>query len=190
MNILEWLFLLGCKKISVHFCWVPSHVGILGNEHAYKLAKEGSLKIPVKRGLPYSDYFPGIKAAVRASWQFSWTLEMSNKMREITDALHPWVYSSSTRSKETSLCRLRIGHTRFSHGYLMSGDYPPFCGDCLVPQTVRHILIECPSVTELREQHLKKNRDGNFSLDSILGRDVDEDNLFDFIEKAGFLNDI
>ena len=115
---------------------------------------------------------------------------MANKMREITDVINPWTYSCSSRSRETSLCRLRIGHTRFSHGYLMSGDYQPYCDDCLVPQTVRHLLVECPSLMELRERHFRKERYGNFSLNFILGRDADEDSLFDFVEEAGFLSNI
>ena len=181
LNILEWLFLLSCKGKRVHFCWVPSHVGILGNEYADELAKEGTAKIPVRRGLPFSDFFPYIKAAVRESWQFCWSLEMSNKMREITDTLNPWSYLSCIRRRETSLCRLRIGHTRFSHGFLMSGDYPPFCDDCLVPQTVKHLLIECPSLMELRDTYLSKDKNGIFCLNVILGKDVDEDNLFRFL---------
>ena len=190
LDILEWLFLLNCKQKYVNFCWVPSHVGVRGNEEADKLAKNGAMKFPIRRGLPYTDYLPGIKRAIKAAWQFCWTLEMSNKMREITDGIHPWVYMSNCRKKETSLCRLRIGHTRFSHGYLMSGDYQPFCDDCLVPLTVRHVLIECPSLMEMREHHLGKDSNGNFSLDFILGKEADEDGLFNFIEEAGFFNKI
>ena len=34
LEILEWIFLLNKKHKIVEICWVPSHVGILGNEQA------------------------------------------------------------------------------------------------------------------------------------------------------------
>ena len=30
---------------------------------------------------------------------------------------------------------------------------PPYCGDCLVPLTVMHILVECPSYRAERLRH-------------------------------------
>ena len=110
-------------------------------------------------------------------------------MREITESTHPWVYTSCNRRRETALCRLRIGHTLFSHGYLMTKDFQPLCDDCLVPLTVRHLLIECPSLMELRHRYFDSDN-GNFRLNSILGQSVKEDNLFKFVEEAGFLNKI
>ena len=58
------------------------------------------------------------------------------------------------RRLQTVLARLRIGHTRLTHSYLMSGEYQPYCDDCLVPLTVWHLLVECPSLVELRQRFL------------------------------------
>ena len=190
LEILEWIFLLGCKQKTVKFCWVPAHVGIAGNELADQLAKEGTYKNPISQTLPASDFVPSIRSTFKSMWQFLWTLELSNKMRQITDIIYPWKYKYNNRRIETTLCRLRIGHTQFSHGFLMNNDFQPFCDECLVPLTVKHLLIECPSLVELREQYFNRDRDGNFSLKSILGENVDVDSLFNFIEKAGFLSEI
>ena len=61
-----------------------------------------------------------------------------------------WVRSRG----QTALARLRIGHTRLTHSYLMSGEYQPYCDDCLMPLIIRHLLVDCPSLLELRQRFL------------------------------------
>ena len=72
----------------------------------------------------------------------------------------------------------------------MSGSVQPFCDDCLVPMTVRHLLVECPSLVELRHTHFNRDKDGHFNLNSILGENFNEDSLFDFIDKSGYFSQI
>ena len=107
-------------------------------------------------------------------------------MREITTLTHPWLYAHMPRKLEVILCRLRIGHSRLTHGYLMSGDYQPFCQDCLVPLTVRHFLIECPSFEDARCRHLPIRQAGEDShtLEKILGKDCSHFKLLDFLEEV------
>ena len=71
----------------------------------------------------------------------------------------------------------------------MSKDHQPFCDDYLVPQAVKHFLIDCPSLLELRNKYFVKINEG-YRLDSILGKSVNEENVFKFVEEAGFLHKI
>ena len=101
LKILEWLYLLKRRGREVHFCWVPAHVGVPGNEKADALAKEGATRRrPVNCSLPCRDLFPSIKSEMRKSWQFCWDLQDQNKMREITQVVQPWVYPSLPRKKK------------------------------------------------------------------------------------------
>ncbi len=86
-----------------------------------------------------------------ANWQDRWEdVVATTKMDEITFVtFHPWFVQE--RRSETALARLRMGHTRLTHGYLMSRETQPFCEACLIPLTVRHFLVECSSLVELRE---------------------------------------
>ena len=76
----------------------------------------------------------------------------------------------------------------------MSGDYLPYCDDCLVPLTVRHLLVECPSLRELRQQYLSdcRDSDGFFQLAKVLGEEIyfTSSGIFKFVEEAGFLHQI
>ena len=113
-------------------------------------------------------------------------------MNEITKSVRPWKHYPMTRKKEVILSRLRIGHTRLTHGFLMCGEPQPFCEDCLVPLTVQHLLIECPSLLDEREKHFCsiRNSGGDYSLEKILGNDFKESDLFDFIIDIGILQKI
>ena len=47
---------LNSANTEIMFCWVPSHVGIRGNEKADSAAKS-ALNLPrAKVGVPYSDF--------------------------------------------------------------------------------------------------------------------------------------
>ena len=193
LEILEWLHLLKISGNTVSFCWSPAHVGVTGNEAADSLAKAAASRCDITNcALPVNDMFPVVRSAILDSWKFTWELE-HQKMKEIANSIFPWKYSPMTRQREVILSRLRIGHTRLTHGFLMSGDHQPFCEDCLVPLTVRHLMIECPSLSDQRERYFPsscKGTDGGFSLAKILGVDFMEDRLFGFIDAIDILNKI
>ncbi|MPC54402.1 hypothetical protein E2C01_048318 [Portunus trituberculatus] len=81
-------------------------------------------------------------------------------MGEITTSNIPqWTYSHvRDRRAQTLLARLRIGHTYLTRRYLLTRDPQPFCDDCLVPLTVWHLIVECPSLNDLRHRYLYRCR--------------------------------
>ena len=95
------------------------------------------------------------------------------------------------RRLQVAFCRLRIGHTRVTHRYLMERSPAPYCNDCVVPQTVRHILVECPSLGDLRARYLSRYRDGRgrYRLSLVLGTSACTmtGGLIDFLGEAGLL---
>jgi len=52
------------------------------------------------------------------------------------------------------ISRLRIGHCRLTDSYLLSGDDRPTCTFCVLPLTVKHILLECTNLQDIRENIL------------------------------------
>ena len=64
VNLLEKLS-RSCERADIVFCWLPSHVGISGNEEAEKAAKDAfSLEVlPFK--VPFSDFKPFINNFIK-----------------------------------------------------------------------------------------------------------------------------
>ncbi|MPC18306.1 hypothetical protein E2C01_011185 [Portunus trituberculatus] len=81
-------------------------------------------------------------------------------MGEISTSTLPlWTYTHDRdRRAQTLLARLRIGYMYLTHRYLLTRDPQPYCDDCLVPLSVRHLLVECPSLIELRHRYLYRCR--------------------------------
>ncbi|MPC86108.1 hypothetical protein E2C01_080924 [Portunus trituberculatus] len=69
----------------------------------------------------------------------------------------------------------------------MTGDPQPYYDDCLVPLTVRHLLVECPSLIDLRHRYRCRDGDsGVYLLSEVLGSScmaVGHDIFFFFCER-------
>ena len=72
VNLLEKLSRL-CERADIVFCWLPSHIGISGNEEADKAAKDAlSLEVLSFKVL-YNNFKPLINNFLRSVWQQSWS---------------------------------------------------------------------------------------------------------------------
>ncbi|MPC66480.1 hypothetical protein E2C01_060628 [Portunus trituberculatus] len=116
-------------------------------------------------------------------------------MGEITTSPLPhWTYSHvRDRRAQTLLARLRIGHTYFTERYLLTRDPQPYFDDCLVPLTVQHLLVECPSLIELRYIYRCRGRDSVvFCLSKFLGPAflAPGHDVFRFLGEAGLLHNL
>ena len=86
-----------------------------------------------------------------------------------------------SRRDSVLLNRLRIGHTRLTHSHHLSGDDDiPECGTCQCPLTVKHIMIECVDLNDVRNKH--------FVASSIkdLFDNIKAQKIIDFIKETRF----
>ncbi|MPC86872.1 hypothetical protein E2C01_081709 [Portunus trituberculatus] len=78
------------------------------------------------------------------------------------------------------------------HTYLTQRDPQPYCDDCLMPLKVRHLLVECPSLIELRHRYLYRccGRDSCVHyISKIFGPEcmAQGHDVFRFLGEAGLL---
>jgi hypothetical protein len=130
------------KKITL--MWIPGHIGIKENELADKQSKivatnSQSTTIP---GTSFRDLKKHINDITSKKWLNTWN-QQTTKLNTIKRSIIRWINNSLKRKEETVLNRLKIGHTRLTHGYLMAKEEPPTCEACGVQLTVKHIIIEC-----------------------------------------------
>ena len=97
--------------------------------------------------IPYTDLKPLINKFILKKWPKSWDDQTHNKLHHIQDTIGEWPagYRSS------------IGHTHITHSHLLKGEDSPVCSTCKVPLTVKHILINCDSFSQICPKHYQTN---------------------------------
>ena len=182
----EWLFWISSRKKAVCFCWIPSHVGLTGNEEADKYAKEAANStLSQIRKVPLEDMKSPIKSYIWRKWQERWSsshLANNKKYKKIRKTVEVWPSSfQKERRVEIVLTRLRIGHTWLTHKYILEGGSAPLCAGCDVALTVEHILVHCSTY------HAQRRRFGLFgkSISQILDDEADVNALVKFLKATG-----
>ena len=172
----------------LEFCWIPSHKGIRGNEIADQLAKQALNGPPTSQyKVPFTDKFPQIKAFVKNEWQQYWIThghELDNKLFAIMPDIGEYDVSKLNRKEQVLIHRIRIGHTRLTHSYLMDnqiGNNPPQCIYCNRDEmTVKHLMIHCTAFSHIR------NRIYNVDDMKTLFDTIPQKSIIRFVKNAGF----
>ena len=98
--------LLAYKEIV--FCWIPSHIGIQGNEMVDKQAKTSLSLEPTSFKISFSNFKPSINKYILEEWQTSWNNSIGNKLLDIKPTIGE--YQSvvrNIRKEEVVLAGLR-----------------------------------------------------------------------------------
>ena len=158
-------------------------MGIQGNDKADSLAKAAINIPPYKTSkLPYTDLKHKIKQIISKRWQQLWDENAQNKLRQIEPLLKERKReASNTRKEETILSRLRIGHTRLTHNFILKEEPPPKC-PCGNHYTIRHILIECTNLSCIRKIFYKVN-----SMKELFEK-INPKNIIEYLKRIGLLS--
>ena len=127
-------------------CWIPSHIGIKGNERGDQAAKAalGFSISDVK--CPPTDLYHELADHCQRLWQSRWDICTSNKLHSIKPSIGNCSLNHLSRQDSAVIRRLQIGHMRLTHSYLFNKEDQPQCSFCDCKLTVVHFLIECPTM--------------------------------------------
>lgn len=162
----------------IELCWIPAHKNIVGNDKADNLAKLSLDQHRCETVISREDMTSYIKKR-RFQEANDIYKTLNTKLHESKDVIAKRSSSyRDNRREEVVLTRLRIGHSLLTHGHLITKQQQAIC-TCGEILTVKHILCECNSTADLRDEV------GLFS--SLLGDLNDEkrnnDSVFEFLKK-------
>ena len=162
LDIIEVNAQLIYKRIIVKLCWLPSHVGIDGNEQADKKAKEATkLEGISTQELPPSDVKSVIKKKVLSQWKKEWEAKTIQevKCKEVFENLQIKPLDLNLKRRDAKvIARLQIGHTRLTNCYLFEREDPEEvvrCVRCGEQYSVKHILVGCTHLAVERARFYK-----------------------------------
>lgn len=126
--------------------WIPSHVGIAGNEFADRVAKDALSLSSVSEIPCFSfallSFYKSLRRALDSdSWHRSDTF-----LRRVNPVFcRPRYHMDFSRLDCIFLARLRVGKALFNTRHYYDGTEPSRCNFCDVLLSVFHILVECSS---------------------------------------------
>ena len=192
--VLKICKLILTSPISIYLAWIPSHIGIPGNERADDWAKRSlnyrDMDI-TPSPISYSTLMRMTKSKIQLYWQNEWSrrgyLTYKQDIGPTLTAARP------RRCEEVALCRLRMGKTMLTHiTPWMCGTFPDNCEHCGDRLTIKHILVDCVHFIRQRRdiaQHFITAQTPNLSIYSLLKDDkVVIDLLIKYLWATGLIS--
>lgn len=176
-KILKSIYDLSLRLINVRLQWVPSHIGLAGNEEADRLAKLAILEGTTLTVSPdYTELLPKFKRSCFEKWgqYFQDTSKVKGIWYRIIQhqpSRIPWfIDTKMSRALIVAALRLRSGHyptKRFGH--MMRKIDSPNCDVCGVIDDVQHLLVECAKNQTGRELLMNSRKINKIDIGIFFG---------------------
>ena len=166
---------LDARGIPLHLQWVPGHCSNPSNKAADQLAKKAvspNKKHPFQHLLSREKGF--IRHRIQKQWENEWrTSPKGGHLRRIDKnlpSIHTRrLYGPLPRNRAYLLTQLRTGHSWLAtHTKLHHFRDDDKC-KCGAPETVVHILVDCPKLKGLHQTLQRKIRTAFNNITDILG---------------------
>lgn len=171
MEILCCLRRIESLGSSVHFCWVPSHSKIVGNEMVDQIAKQSihCNNIEYKISFSKMECVSIIKGAVQKMWQTDWEKEKRGRHYFVCQPLvqNSRLLWTSCRKAQVKITRLRLGHCGLASYLKIMGKHPDGLCHCGQPETISHVLLACSQYTVQRKILFQQLSDFSLNVFSI-----------------------
>lgn len=138
------------SNITVVLQWIPSHIGLSGNEEADRLARAASSDGTETFILEsHSELTAKYRRLCNTFWreyfdERSKTKGIWYKIIQSQPPSSPWFMGDISRGDVVAAHRLRSGHMPLrKFAYLMGKVTSPNCETCDKPEDVYHVLVEC-----------------------------------------------
>lgn len=190
--LIDWILtaLDELPKDKVIIDWVPSHMGITGNEQADSLASS-SLKLTATIKLPQSksELMKGIRLHYHNMWEGQWK-QLPATLTSFKPSPSPIHYSDIPRRQQVPLSRLRLGATILTHKHIFKKEAHPTCNLCNCRLSIRHIFVRCPMYHE-EQQELRDictDLKLDYSINSITSPLFPPNAIINFLSKTDLIN--
>ena len=184
IKLLEKINIISSTK-NIIFVWIPSHVGIKGNDRADTAAKKALNLSPENYKIPHTDFRPQIKAHIQRVWQLRWNQYKNSKLYSIKPKLKDRCPNTKrSRREDVILTRLCIGHTNITHSYILNEEPAPECIPCQERLTVEHILVKCTDLAPTRKLYYVEN-----NMEDLFEK-VDPINILSYLKKVNLYRKI
>lgn len=148
------------RNKNVILQWIPSHVGLAGNEQVDQLAKTAIVGGSEKVLLPfYTDLITDVKLQCQNAWnehfdERSVSAGVWYKTIQSSPPRIPWFdRCEMSRNNIVLAMRIRSGHIPTNKfGFLMKKVPSPNCSECGVLEDATHLLLECVRNESFRRQ--------------------------------------
>ena len=129
-----------------------------------------------------NDLKPKIRQIITKKWQQMWEKNPHNKVFQVQPILKERKLDpNNTRREETTFDQLRIGHTKLTHSFILKNE-PPHKRPCGNQYTIKHILIECTKLTNIRRRF--------YNVDNMnkLFKRIDPKQILNFLKRIGLIS--
>jgi len=171
--------------------WVPSHMGIQGNEAADAEAKKAARDKLRHMQLPLhklkAAQVTEINRHTTQSSRAQWIARRTSMPRGNKAGIQ--IYGELTRKQATTLARLRTGHcglNSYLHRFNIIEDPACDCGHKF--ETVQHYLLDCKNYKAPRDKLRMKVGCRNMRLQKLLGSTRYIKHMLQYVEETGRFN--